>query len=36
LGTGVKKGYMIGGAPEQKKDKDEPKVRVFSFEWAAM
>ena len=36
LGTGVKKGYMIGGAPKGEQVDDEGQVRVFSFEWAAM
>ena len=35
LGTGVKKGYMIGGASPKDKDANET-VRAFSFEWAAM
>jgi len=35
LGTGVKKGYMVGGAPCNGTNEDE-HVRVFSFEWAAM
>ncbi|KAF2405193.1 SEN34 subunit of tRNA-splicing endonuclease [Trichodelitschia bisporula] len=31
LGTGVKKGYLVGG-----KDDSRDEVRVFCFEWAAM
>ncbi|KAF7596361.1 tRNA-splicing endonuclease subunit [Aspergillus hancockii] len=37
LGTGVKKGFMIGGAEKQKGDiGDEESVRTFSIEWAGM
>ncbi|KAB8069246.1 tRNA-splicing endonuclease subunit sen34 [Aspergillus leporis] len=37
LGTGVKKGFMIGGAEKQKEDiGDEESVRTFSIEWAGM
>lgn len=36
LGTGVKKGFMIGGAKAKEEDEGEDEVRVFSFEWAAM
>ncbi|PIG86423.1 tRNA-splicing endonuclease subunit sen34 [Aspergillus arachidicola] len=35
LGTGVKKGFMIGGA-EKKNTADEESVRTFSIEWAGM
>ncbi|QDS73267.1 hypothetical protein FKW77_004718 [Venturia effusa] len=37
LGTGVKKGYLLGGA-ERKVDgsDDDGEVRTFCFEWAAM
>jgi tRNA-splicing endonuclease subunit Sen34 len=33
LGTGVKKGYLIGGAEPEKPEKE---VRTFSVEWAVM
>lgn len=36
LGTGVKKGYMIGGATPDDQSDDLKHVRTFSFEWAAM
>ncbi|EER24235.1 tRNA-splicing endonuclease subunit, putative [Coccidioides posadasii C735 delta SOWgp] len=39
LGTGVKKGYLIGGeipSDEQEKGTDERTVRTFSLEWAGM
>lgn len=39
LGTGVKKGYLIGGAENQSDsdhDGSRSKVRTFSFEWAGM
>jgi len=37
LGTGVKKGYLIGGVePEDGSEEAERKVRTFCFEWAAM
>jgi tRNA-splicing endonuclease subunit Sen34 len=36
LGTGVKKGFMIGGARAEEQDEEQDEVRVFSFEWAAM
>lgn len=40
LGTGVKKGYLIGGV-EKQKNQDNPdieteRVRTFSIEWASM
>ncbi|KAE8372041.1 hypothetical protein BDV26DRAFT_109627 [Aspergillus bertholletiae] len=35
LGTGVKKGFMIGGA-EKENNVDEESVRTFSIEWAGM
>lgn len=38
LGTGVKKGFMIGGAPPKKEGEVETgeTVRAFTIEWAAM
>lgn len=38
LGTGVKKGFMIGGAPPKKETEPEKgeTVRAFTIEWAAM
>lgn len=38
LGTGVKKGFMIGGAPlkELGEEDDRDHVRAFTIEWAAM
>lgn len=38
LGTGVKKGFMIGGAPpkETRQDDGSDSVRAFTIEWAAM
>ncbi|KAJ0113982.1 hypothetical protein J7T55_010226 [Diaporthe amygdali] len=42
LGTGVKKGFLIGGQapPEEaigsQQDADEDRVRTFTLEWAAM
>lgn len=42
LGTGVKKGYLIGGLEEKKKNKQDDvdagteTVRTFSIEWAGM
>ncbi|KAK2766829.1 tRNA-splicing endonuclease subunit [Arachnomyces sp. PD_36] len=39
LGTGVKKGFLIGGAEKGVDEKDEGKVdnvRTFSIEWAGM
>ncbi|WEW57705.1 tRNA-splicing endonuclease subunit [Emydomyces testavorans] len=39
LGTGVKKGYLIGGevpSQERKKGTDERTVRMFSLEWAGI
>lgn len=38
LGTGVKKGFMIGGSPPKKKTELEKgdTVRAFTIEWAAM
>ncbi|KAJ4418999.1 tRNA-splicing endonuclease subunit [Gnomoniopsis sp. IMI 355080] len=38
LGTGVKKGFMIGGAPlqAQEGDDDADRLRAFTIEWAAM
>jgi tRNA-splicing endonuclease subunit Sen34 len=36
LGTGVKKGYMIGGATPKDNGNGTGEVRTFSFEWAAM
>ncbi|CAN8102811.1 unnamed protein product [Discula destructiva] len=39
LGTGVKKGFMIGGAPPKKEpEQGQPgdTVRAFTIEWAAM
>lgn len=38
LGTGVKKGFMIGGAPLQEPavEDDGDSVRAFTIEWAAM
>jgi tRNA-splicing endonuclease subunit Sen34 len=36
LGTGVKKGYMIGGATQHGEGDNAEEVRTFSFEWAAM
>lgn len=38
LGTGVKKGFMIGGAPSQaqEEDDDADRLRAFTIEWAAM
>ena len=38
LGTGVKKGYLLGGTPNDA-DEEQPStdaVRTFCFEWAAM
>lgn len=40
LGTGVKKGYLIGGVERKIKQEDEHEgvenVRTFSIEWASM
>lgn len=38
LGTGVKKGFMIGGAPltEPAVEDDGHRLRAFTIEWAAM
>ena len=37
LGTGVKKGYLVGGIePEDGSAEVEREVRTFCFEWAAM
>lgn len=36
LGTGVKKGFMIGGAEKKENTADEESVRTFSIEWAGM
>lgn len=38
LGTGVKKGFMIGGRPpkDPEQDDDGSTVRAFTIEWAAM
>ena len=37
LGTGVKKGYLIGGAePQSSQSSEKVKVRTFSVEWAGM
>jgi tRNA-splicing endonuclease subunit Sen34 len=37
LGTGVKKGYLIGGQKEKDgTEENEENVRAFSFEWAVM
>jgi tRNA-splicing endonuclease subunit Sen34 len=36
LGTGVKKGYMIGGVEIKDNQGSEGEVRAFSFEWAVM
>ena len=40
LGTGVKKGYLVGGVEpamgESEPSSDEAQVRTFCFEWAAM
>ncbi|KAF9894688.1 tRNA-splicing endonuclease subunit [Aspergillus nanangensis] len=38
LGTGVKKGFLVGGAEKKHKDIGEQKdtVRTFSLEWAGM
>lgn len=39
LGTGVKKGFLIGGAPEMGgdiKDTSKENVRAFCIEWAGM
>jgi tRNA-splicing endonuclease subunit Sen34 len=36
LGTGVKKGYMIGGAMQKDDSEGDGEVRTFSIEWAAM
>lgn len=41
LGTGVKKGYLIGGLEKKKWEQEdghagEEKVRTFSIEWASM
>jgi tRNA-splicing endonuclease subunit Sen34 len=42
LGTGVKKGYLIGGSEKKEKqgagdvDEDDNTVRTFSIEWAGM
>lgn len=39
LGTGVKKGYLIGGLEKKEKEKvndDSENVRTFSIEWAGM
>lgn len=36
LGTGVKKGFMIGGAPPQAQDDNVDRLRAFTIEWAAM
>lgn len=38
LGTGVKKGYLIGGVDPDKEsiEEGESSVRTFCFEWAAM
>jgi tRNA-splicing endonuclease subunit Sen34 len=35
LGTGVKKGFLLGGE-DSEKPKDQSSVRTFCFEWAAM
>ena len=37
LGTGVKKGYLVGGIqPEDESAEAERKVRAFCLEWAVM
>lgn len=36
LGTGVKKGYLFGGAEPSNSASEEPSVRTFSVEWAGM
>jgi tRNA-splicing endonuclease subunit Sen34 len=37
LGTGTKKGYLVGGrVPDQEQDTKAPRVRTFCFEWASM
>lgn len=36
LGTGVKKGYMIGGAEPDEDGEGLKQARTFSIEWAAM
>jgi tRNA-splicing endonuclease subunit Sen34 len=36
LGTGVKKGYLFGGAEPSDSAGEESKVRAFSVEWAGM
>ncbi|EFR00229.1 hypothetical protein MGYG_03232 [Nannizzia gypsea CBS 118893] len=36
LGTGVKKGYLIGGTEKSDDEGSEQTVRTFSLEWAGM
>lgn len=38
LGTGVKKGFMVGGAPPtaEEEEDDTDRLRAFTIEWAAM
>lgn len=36
LGTGVKKGFLIGGEGPPHQGKEEDTVRTFTIEWAAM
>jgi tRNA-splicing endonuclease subunit Sen34 len=36
LGTGVKKGYLIGGVEPGPEEEEEGEVRTFSVEWAVM
>lgn len=36
LGTGVKKGFMLGGQPTDTEGKAEGDVRAFCIEWAGM
>ncbi|KAB8228195.1 tRNA splicing endonuclease subunit SEN34 [Aspergillus alliaceus] len=36
LGTGVKKGFLIGGAEKKEDPADAENVRTFSIEWAGM
>ncbi|KAL1967989.1 hypothetical protein VTN77DRAFT_2406 [Rasamsonia byssochlamydoides] len=36
LGTGVKKGFLLGGAEIDDQDQTGGKVRTFSIEWAGM
>ncbi|KAE8350409.1 hypothetical protein BDV28DRAFT_139161 [Aspergillus coremiiformis] len=36
LGTGVKKGFLIGGAEKKEGSADKENVRTFSIEWAGM